>query len=136
MPEDLPEYYFRIRENGAAVFRMDATNRQRRIEMEEIATVNVKNGNVKPHGDAVLSERDQAAIGEWLAARLAVMAARDVDDILRMVDQLNMTAHWAHSRADDADLEAVTEPLLLAMHDLRGVLVRRKSERLPPGGDA
>ena len=34
---DLPEYYFRIRENGAAVFRVDTENRQRRIEMEQIA---------------------------------------------------------------------------------------------------
>jgi hypothetical protein len=33
------------------VFRVGTENRQRRIELEEIATVNVKNGNVKPHGD-------------------------------------------------------------------------------------
>ena len=51
MPGDLPDYYFRIRENGAAVFRVDTENRQRRIEFEEIAAVNVKNGNIKPHGD-------------------------------------------------------------------------------------
>jgi len=133
MAEDVPEYYFRIRENGAAVFRLDKSNRQRRIEMEEIASVNVRNGNVKPHGDAVLSARDQAAIGEWLAARVAVIAAREVDDILRLADQLNLTAQWAHSRADGAELAAVTEPLLLAMHDLRAVLVRRKSERRQEG---
>ena len=30
---DLPEYYFRIRENGAVVFRVDTENRQRRIEV-------------------------------------------------------------------------------------------------------
>ncbi len=47
MSGDLPDYYFRIRENGAAVFKVDTENRQRRIELEEIATVNVKNGNIK-----------------------------------------------------------------------------------------
>jgi hypothetical protein len=134
MTGDLPDYYFRVRENGASVFRVDTENRQRRIELEEIATVNVKNGTVKPHGDVVLSDRDHAAIGEWLAARMAQLAARDVDDILRAVDHLNLTAQWAQSRASDEQLDTVTDVLLLAMHDLRTVLVRKKSERLLKGG--
>ena len=62
MTADLPDHYFRVRENGAAVFRLSTENRQRRIEMAEIATVNVKNGNIKPHGDVVLSLADLAAI--------------------------------------------------------------------------
>jgi hypothetical protein len=127
---ELPEYYFRIRENGAVVFRIDTENRQRRIEMEEIATVNVKNGNVKPHGERALSEAEVALIGDWLAARVALLAARDIDDIHRAVDHLNLTTQWAQSRATEAELEAVTDMLLLAMHDLRTVLVRKKSDRL------
>ena len=130
MAGDLPEYYFRVRENGAVVFRVDTENRQRRIELDEIATVNVRNGNIKPHGEAVLSKADLAAIGDWLAARTAQLAARDVDDILRTVDHLNLTTQWAQSRATDDQLQAVTDALLLAMHDLRVTLVRRKSERL------
>jgi hypothetical protein len=127
---DLPEYYFRIRENGAVVFRIDTENRQRRIDMEEIATVNVKNGNIKPHGERELSEAEVALIGDWIAARVAVLAARDMDDIHRAVDHLNLTTQWAQSKASADDLEAVTDLLLLAMHDLRTVLVRKKSERL------
>ena len=130
MTADLPDYYFRVRENGAAVFRLGTENRQRRIEMDEIATVNVKNGNIKPHGEVELTAADRAAIGEWLAARQAQLAMREVDDILRTVDHLNLTTQWAQSRATDAQLEAVTDALLLAMHDLRGVLVRRKADRL------
>ncbi len=130
MAGDLPDYYFRVRENGAVVFRVDTENRQRRIELDEIATVNVRNGNIKPHGEAVLSKADLAAIAEWLTARTAQLAARDVDDILRAVDHLNLTTQWAQSRATDDQLEAVTDVLLLAMHDLRVTLVRRKSERL------
>jgi hypothetical protein len=130
MPGDLPEFYFRIRDNGAAVFRVDTENRQRRIELDEIAMVNVKNGNVKPHGDHVLTPEEMAAIGDWLAQRQRLLAERDVDDILRTVDHLNMTTHWAQSRATEAQLDAVTDVLLLAMHDLRSTLVRRKSERL------
>ncbi|PKP70613.1 MAG: hypothetical protein CVT82_05550 [Alphaproteobacteria bacterium HGW-Alphaproteobacteria-4] len=134
MAGDLPEYYFRIRENGAAVFRVDTENRQRRIEMEQIALVNVRNGEIKPHGDRILSEADLEACRDWLARRLALLAARDIDDILRSVDSMNLTTHWAQSKATDAQLEEVTDALLLAMHDLRTVLVRRKAERMLKGG--
>ena len=134
MAGDLPEYYFRIRENGAAVFRVDTENRQRRIEMEQIALVNVRNGEIKPHGDRILSEADLEACRDWLARRLTLLAARDIDDILRSVDSMNLTTHWAQSKASDAQLEEVTDALLLAMHDLRTVLVRRKAERMLKGG--
>ena len=54
--------------------------------------------------------------------------------ILRTVDHLNLTAQWAQSRATDEQLDAVTDLLLLTMHDLRTVLVRRKADRLMRGG--
>jgi hypothetical protein len=133
MGDDLPEYYFRVRENGAAVFRVDTENRQRRIDMEEIASVNVKNGTVKAHGERVLTAAELAVIADWTAARQAVLAARDVDDILRAVDHLNLTTQWVQSRATDGQLDEVTDALLLAMHDLRTVLVRKKAERLMAG---
>ena len=59
-----------------------------------------------------------------------MLAHRDIDDIHRAVDYLNLTTHWAQSRATDEQLEAVTDALLLAMHDLRSVLVRKKADRL------
>jgi hypothetical protein len=130
----LPNYYFRIRENGAAVFRVETENRQRRMEMEQIAVVNTRNGEIKAHGDRALSDADKAAITDWLAERQDLLARREADDILRTVDHLNLTAQWAQSRASDAQLEKVTGPLLLAMHDLRSVLARKQSERL--GKDA
>ena len=130
MAGDLPDYYFRIRENGAVVFRVDTENRQRRIEMEELATVNVKNGNIKPHGEVTLSPADLTAIHDWIKARVALLARRDIDDIHRAVDYLNTTTQWVQTKASDDHLEQVTDALLLAMHDLRTVLVRRKADRL------
>lgn len=127
---ELPEYYFRIRENGAAAFRISTENRQRRIEMDEIAVINIRNGNVRAHGDHVISDVEQSIIDEWIGARRAVLAERDLDDIHRTVDHLNLTTHWAQSRASDEDLEDVTDRLLLAMHDLRSVLVRKKADRI------
>lgn len=130
MAGDLPDYYFRIRDKGASVFRVDTENRQRRIDMEEIALVNLRNGAVRGHGERALTPDEMAAIHAWMARRKVLLAAREVDDIQRTVDHLNLTAHWAQSRATEAQLEEVTDTLLLAMHDLRSVLVRKKAERL------
>lgn len=127
---DLPEYYFRVRENGAFVFRVDTENRQRRIEMDQIAVVNIRSGQVKPHGDRILSEADKSAIRGWMDDRTALLARRNIDDIHRAVDYLNQTAHWVNSSAEEDELEDVTDALLLAMHDLRSVLVRKKADRL------
>lgn len=137
MSSDLPEFYFRIREHGAAVFRVDAENRQRRLEMSQIAVANTRNGDIKPHGQHTLTGAERAAIADWISARQRLIARRQVDDILRTVDHLNLTAQWAQAKANKAALEEVTDALLLAMHDLRSVLVRRKAERMaahPPRG--
>ncbi|MGD1884939.1 MAG: hypothetical protein ACFB11_21960 [Paracoccaceae bacterium] len=135
MTGELPPYYFRVRENGAAVFRVDTQNRQRRIEMDQIAVINIRNGDIRPQGDRSLSEDDLEAIQDWMEARSAALAKRDIDDILRAIDHLNLTAQWAQSKATPDQLEAVTDNLLLAMHDLRAVLVRKKSDRILKAGD-
>ena len=133
MAGELPEYYFRVRENGAIVFRVDTENRQRRIEMDQIAVINIRNGEIKPHGDRSLSDTDLARIKSWMEARAEVLAHRDIDDIHRAVDYMNLTTQWVQSKASDAQLEDVTDALLLAMHDLRSTLVRKKADRLMKG---
>ncbi len=140
MAGDLLDYYFRVRENGALVFRVDTENRQRRIEMDQIATINIRNGEIKQHGERQLNAEDLAVIRDWMEKRVAQLAARDIDDILRAVDYLNMTTQWVQTKATDAQLDLVTDALLLAMHDLRSVLVRKKADRMLAGmannGDA
>lgn len=127
---ELPAFYFRVRENGASVFRVDTENRRRRIEMHEIAMVNIRDGNIKTHGAHELTADETTTITQWMEARRALLKRRDLDDIHRTIDHLNETAHWAQSRAEDEDLEDFTDRLLLAMHDLRSVLVRKKAERV------
>lgn len=136
MAGDLPDYYFRIRENGAVVFKVDTENRQRRIELDEVATINLRNGNIKPHGDHTLTPEETVLIRDWMERRTAQLARRDIDDIHRAVDHLNLTAQWVQSRASDAELDEVTDALLLAMHDLRSVLIKRKADRLLKGTKA
>lgn len=127
---ELPDLYFRIRDNGAAVFRLDTATRDRRIEMEQIAVVNTNRGDFKAQGDIKLSAAEETLIADWLNARLAILAAREMDDIHRAMDDLNLTTQWAQSKASDAQLEEVTDTLLMAMHDLRTVLVRKKADRM------
>lgn len=126
MPKELPDYYFRVREQGAAVYRVVAGDR---LDLVQIAVANVKRGDWKPQGDTVLTPEDEAAIGAWLAQRQAALADRRLDEVHRTVEHLNMTAGWAQSTATDEELDTVSDALLLAMHDLRGVLVRRKGEK-------
>ncbi len=130
MSGELPEFYFRIRDGGAVVFHVETETRMRRIEMTQIAVVNTRNGEVKAHGSHELSPEEDAAIRDWLAERQALLAEREVDDILRTVDRLNLTATWAQQRATPEELDRVSDALLLAMHDLRTVLVRKKADKL------
>ncbi|NDH03353.1 MAG: hypothetical protein EBY40_09545 [Marivivens sp.] len=133
MSTELPEYYFRVRDNGAAVFKVDTENRQRRIEMDQIAVANIRNGEIKAQGARELSPEDVKVIKDWMEARIALLAARDIDDIHRAVDYMNLTTHWAQTKATDEQLEDVTDALLMAMHDLRTVLIRKKADRLMKG---
>ncbi|MFD1344336.1 hypothetical protein [Litorisediminicola beolgyonensis] len=133
MSGSIPEYFFRVRENGAMVFRVDSENRQRRIDMEPIAVLNIRNGDIKPQGGRTLTEADLSEIRRWAAERGALLEMREIDDIHRTIDHLNLTAHWVQSRASDEQLEMVTDQLLLAMHDLRSVLVRKRAEMLTKG---
>ena len=126
MSGELPNYYFRVRENAAAVFRVDTENRQQRIEMDQIAIINMRNDEIKAHGQRRCLER----IHEWMEERAAVLANSDMDDIHRAVDYLNLTTQRVQSKASADQLGSVTDALLLAMHDLRSTLVRKKADRL------
>ena len=127
----LPDLYFRVRDNGAAVFRLNDGSRDRRLELEQIAVVNTNRGDFKVQGDHVLTTAERETIQTWLAHRMAVLAKREMDDIRRTLDQINLMTQWAQAKADDDQLEEVTDQLLLAMHDLRSTLVRKKAERSP-----
>ncbi|RDC73328.1 hypothetical protein DLJ49_07080 [Rhodovulum sp. 12E13] len=127
--DELPRLYFRTRENGAAVFRVETATRDGRLGLRQIAVVNARSGEVKPQGGPLAPE-DAAAIGAWLAERRAELAARGLEDARDCVERIGRVAHWAQSKASPAELDEITDALMLAMHDLRGVLLRRKAERI------
>lgn len=132
----LPDHYFRIRENGATVFRVDGSNPARRMEMKQIAVVNIRNGEVRPTGKATLDAADSNAIRQWMEDRRTTVANRDIDTVRETADRINLATQWLQSRATDAEVESVADSLLMAMLDLRRVIVRRRSGALsdPDGG--
>ena len=130
MSESPSPYYFRIRENGAAVFKIENDPRQRRLDFEEIASLNIRNGAIKPHGNHTLSDQDLAAITAWISTRQSALALRESSLGADVIEQLNLLTQHLQSKASDAEIEALSDPLLFAMHDLRSLLIRKKAERL------
>ncbi|MCH2248749.1 MAG: hypothetical protein MK042_03015 [Cognatishimia sp.] len=126
----LPEHYFRLRDNGATVFRMVDDARNGRLDMTQIATVNLRSGEYKAAGDKTLSEADQEAIKAWIADRQESLPWRRLERAMQVIEDINQTAHWVQTEASDKDLEGVTDALFLAMHDLRQVLVRKTADRV------
>lgn len=118
--------YYRHRENGVTVFRMEVANRQRRIELNQIATI--RKGEVVPHKRRPPTEAEIAEIEAW---DTAFAAKRDVDDFNeteKFIEQLNLFTDWAARKAPADQIDAQSDALLTALLDLRQVVVRRLSE--------
>jgi hypothetical protein len=126
----LPELYFRVKENGASVFRVVTDTRQNRMDLVQIANANVRNGEIRPQGGETPTDTEETEIRNWIEARRDELGARQMQDIDRTLDFLNLSTQWAQTKATEEELEAVSDRLLLAMHDLRTVLVRKKADRL------
>jgi hypothetical protein len=124
------DLFFRVRDNGAAVFRVDTENRQHRLELVQITVANIRNGNVKPQGKHVPTAAERNDIDAWIEERRKLLAASKVDDIKRARNHLNETAQWVQSDATDTQISEFSDDLLMAMHELRTVPVCKKSDIL------
>jgi hypothetical protein len=67
------------------------------MDMDQLAIVNDRNGEVKRQGDRVLTPADIAAIQNWLDNRVALLDRRNIDDIHRAVDYLNINRQLVQS---------------------------------------
>ena len=124
------DLYFRIKDNGATVFRINDEVRQRRLDLQPVAEANVRNGDIKLRKDVVLTDGEKAEITGWLDARRAELKAREIEQARLTIEHLNATANWISSKPDEAAAEEMSEGLLMAMHDLRAAIVRFKSRML------
>lgn len=128
--------YFRIKDNGATVFRINDEARQRRLDLQPVAEANVRNGDIKLRKDVTLSDDERAEIKDWLEARRELLKGREIEQAQQTIEHLNATANWISGKPDEDAAEAMSEGLLMAMHDLRAAIVRFKSKRLDQKGGA
>ena len=124
------DLYFRIKDNGATVFRINDETRQRRLDLPPVAEANVRNGDIKLRKDVTLSDAELSEIKAWLDARSTELQGREIEQARLTIEQLNTTANWISSKPDEAVADAISEDLLMAMHDLRTAIVRFKSKML------
>lgn len=120
--------YFRVKDNGASVFRVTEQTRQRRTELQPVAEANVRNGEVKPRKDAVLSDDERREIKRWLDDRRATLEAREAEVAQLAVEQMNAAANWYAGKPDAEAAEALADDLLMAMHDLRAAILRFRAK--------
>ncbi|MEM7060067.1 MAG: hypothetical protein AAF557_20995 [Pseudomonadota bacterium] len=119
--------YYRHRENGVTVFRMEVANRQRRIELNQIATI-MEDGEVVPHKRRAPSEAELAEIGTWRQNWTEKQEADAFDETEKFIEQLNLFTDWAARKAPAKQIDVQSDALLTALLDLRQVVVRRLSE--------
>ena len=122
--------YFRIKDNGAAVFRVDVENQHKRLDVSQIAVINITKGEFRGQGDEPPTPEEEERIKAWISARQTALAERQIDDINRSIDHLNLTTQWVQSKATDQEIDQFAERMLMAMHDLRSVLVRKITDRI------
>lgn len=113
--------FFRRRPNGATAFRVTLGTR---VEMEPLADLKLRSGDIRLRGDRSLTDDEQAEITAWMA-RAGSAQGGPADDL---IEALNHVAHWAQGAATQPEIDAISDDLLLAMHDLRAVLVRRAGD--------
>ena len=73
-------------------FKVKTEDRQGRLDSEQIAVINIRNGDVKPHGTYSRTQGEEQLIQDWLAQRKDLLAQREIYDMLRTVGHLNLTA--------------------------------------------
>ena len=121
------ELYFRIKDNGATVFRLTEDETRRRLDLTPIAEANVRSGAVRPRPGAELTGEENARIAEWMAARAETLARRETEDMARGLEAIHAAAAWYAGKPDEAAAEALSEEFLIALHDLRAAIVRFKA---------
>jgi len=127
------QLYYRVRKQGALVFRMEVANRQRRIELNQIATITGK-GEIKPHRRRPPTGDELASIDAWWEDRKTRRKDKSLDDVEVFMEELNKFTTWIEKEAPSAQISSQSDPLLMALLDLRQVIVRRLSEVDKPDG--
>lgn len=129
------ELYFRVKENGATVFRISDENRHKRMDLQPIAEANLRNKDIKTRNNVTLTDAEENKIKAWIRDRRAQLAGRELEDARQTIEKLNAAATWISGKPDPEAARETVDQLLLAMHDLRSAIVRYKSKAIQKDED-
>ncbi len=124
------QLYFRHGEKGVTVFRMEVANRQRRIELNKIATIRL-DGTVVPHPRRIPTDMELDQIAGWWEDWERRSSTAELDQTEEFIVELNKFTDWLARKADGAEVDARSDALLSALLDLRQTVVRRLSQVEP-----
>lgn len=127
--QTLQKLFYRVSKDGADVFRIDLKNRLRRLDLEKIAEVNVAENTVTPMTGVALSDEETKDIEQWRSTRQGQLEMRSQNDINRLVEAMNHAANWVENDASHTQLASISDPVLMAMHDLRATIVRKMTTK-------
>ncbi|MEM8753151.1 MAG: hypothetical protein AAGF90_09265 [Pseudomonadota bacterium] len=116
--------YFRARGGGATAFRVEEGER---LTLTPVADVVARTGAVKLRAGALTAE-EEAEIAAWAEARRARDEAEAAATPRRAIEAMNEAAHWISGKPGPQAAEAAEE-MLMAIHDLRGAIVRHLAKR-------
>lgn len=121
--------FFRNKENGASVFRLEEDNRHQRSNLVPIAEVNVRNGKIKVRSGTALTAGEATEIEHWMESRRERDEAREAATPQVAIEAINAAAHWISGQPDPALVDQSVDELLIAMLDLRTAIVRHRSKQ-------
>jgi len=124
------QLYYRHRTNGATVFRLEVANRQRRIELNQIATID-RDGTIAPHPRRAPTDAERGEIAVWWQDWQDRTAAGALSETEQFIATLNHFTDWAARHAGAREIDTRSDALLTALLDLRQVVVRRLSQAEP-----
>jgi len=128
--ERLPNHYFRIGVSEVIVHRIVTDERLNRLNMVRIATINMNLQFWNVDGGMVLDDADEAAINDWITKRRGMAGIIDEHNVRQIIEKMNSTADWFENMAGKEEVLSTSQPLLLAIYDLRSVIVKRKADAL------
>ncbi|MEM7210870.1 MAG: hypothetical protein AAF479_03095 [Pseudomonadota bacterium] len=121
------QLYYRHRQNGVTVFRMEVANRQRRIELNQIASI-LHDGRIVPHKRRPATDAELTEIEAWHADWKRRSGDEELTETEQFVAELNQFTDWVARRAPAEQVDRQSDLLLTALLDLRQTVVRRISQ--------
>jgi len=123
--QTLQKLFYRVNRDGADVYRIDLQNRLKRLDLEKIAEIDIENDTIVPVDRMALSNEERDDMQNWCLARQDKLELRHQNDINRLIESMNHAANWIEHDASEAQIDQISDTVLMAMHDLRATVVRK-----------